>query len=498
MKLNRRCLAFLVTALLWAEQPYAAETGASVDVTVMSFNIEWGGENISFDNVVTAIRKSGASIVGIQEAEGNLRRLADALGWKYDLRNYVISSFPLIDPPGADGKYVLAEIRPGQVVAIANVHLPSDPYGPDAVRDGATPEEVLELERVTRLPEVRPYLRVLAPLVERNFPVFLTGDFNAPAHTDWTEDTVGERLFLRYALGWPVSQAVTAAGFHDSWRVVHPDPVSHPGLTWWAGRPPLEAYTPGENDAQDRIDFVWYSGSVKARSARIVGEEGRSEVSVSVMPWPSDHRAVVSDFTVVPATMPEVLSTSRRVYTHGDDIDAIYNFPPGQSRVISVANAETGERVFARKLVGANSVLRLPTELFVYGSYRVRMADPDGGASLDRDFWVLAPDAVPAVRITHTTIEKGEAIGISWRNAPGNRNDYVAVYRAGVTPASENILAWAYVDATPNGQMLLDMSGRRNAPLEPGRYVVRLMMDDGYEPLAASQLFTVRSCSLGG
>ena len=307
----------------------------------MSFNIEWGGTNVSFDNVVTAIRRSGASIVGIQEAEGNLERLASELGWNYDQRNYVISGFPLIDPPGANGKYVLAEVTPGQVVAIANVHLPSDPYGPDAIRDGAKPEEVLELERTARLPEIQPYLKALVPLIERDIPVFLTGDFNAPSHTDWTDATVGERAFLRYALAWPVSLAVTAAGFRDSWRVVHPDPVTDPGLTWWAGRPPLEAYTPGENDAQDRIDFVWYAGPAKALSAKVVGEAGGPGVSVSVMPWPSDHRAVVSEFKVMPAAMPEVVSTSHRVYTHGDDIDISYNIPPGESRLITVANSNT-------------------------------------------------------------------------------------------------------------------------------------------------------------
>ena len=107
-----------------------------IDLRVMSFNIEWGGTHISFDNVVEAIRLAEADIVGIQEAEGNLKRLAVALGWHYDLRNYVISRYPLIDPPGADGRYIYVEVEPGKIVAIANIHLPSDPYGPDAIRDG--------------------------------------------------------------------------------------------------------------------------------------------------------------------------------------------------------------------------------------------------------------------------------------------------------------------------------------------------------------------------
>ena len=89
----------------------------------MSFNIEWGGAHISFENVVEVVRRSQADVVGIQEAEGNLQRLAAALGWNYNLRQYVISRFPLAEPPGVDGKYVLVEVEPGRMVALANVHL---------------------------------------------------------------------------------------------------------------------------------------------------------------------------------------------------------------------------------------------------------------------------------------------------------------------------------------------------------------------------------------
>ena len=41
-----------------------------------------------------------------------------------------------VDPPGANGAYVLAEVATGRFVAVSNVHLLSDPYGPYWVRDG--------------------------------------------------------------------------------------------------------------------------------------------------------------------------------------------------------------------------------------------------------------------------------------------------------------------------------------------------------------------------
>jgi len=102
-----------------------------VEVRVMTFNIWLGGDVVDFAKVIDAITAARADIVGLQEAEGNTQRIAEALHWPYwSDRLHVVSRFPLIDPPEAHGGYVLAQVRPGQVFALANEHLTSDPYGP--------------------------------------------------------------------------------------------------------------------------------------------------------------------------------------------------------------------------------------------------------------------------------------------------------------------------------------------------------------------------------
>ncbi len=108
----------------------------------------------SIAQVVAAIRASGADTVGMQEGTGNACRIADALGWQCSPRLQVISRFPLIDPPGADGLYVYNEVAPGRVMAVANVHLTSDPYGPYFPREGWTLDEILAQEAELRLHEV--------------------------------------------------------------------------------------------------------------------------------------------------------------------------------------------------------------------------------------------------------------------------------------------------------------------------------------------------------
>ena len=146
-------LAAAVTGCSRSSEPFADRD--TIDVNIMTFNIEWGGDNVSFDSVIEAVRLAEADIVGVQEAEGNLGRLAAALGWHADERNHVVSRFPLLDPPGGEGKYLFVEVTPGHALALANLHLPSDPYGPDMVRDGAGIEAVLANERAARMPPDR-------------------------------------------------------------------------------------------------------------------------------------------------------------------------------------------------------------------------------------------------------------------------------------------------------------------------------------------------------
>lgn len=464
------------------------DASSEVDVRVMSFNIEWGGTHVSFANVVAAIKRADADVVGIQEAEGNLDKLAAALGWHYDLRNYVVSRYPLLDPPGADGKYVFVEVRPGNVVAIANLHLPSDPYGPDLVRDGASLAAVLANENRVRLPVLRPFLDALDNLVADGVPVIVTGDFNSPAHTDWTESMVDARPYLKYAVRWPVSLAMQAAGFTDAWRAIHPDVAARPGLTWWAGRPPLAAYAPDDGDPQDRIDQIWYAGPVAPLSAVLVGEPDAPEVTISVSPWPSDHRAVVADFRVEPAPLPRLLTTDRHVYSDTDRVVVTYALNGPMPADIAVVDLDTERTVMRRSLRAAQGRMELPP--LPPGAYR--LSSSAGGTDLHRTIWVLARDARPAIEVSGKRFASGDSIHIRWRDGPGHRNDYIAVYAAESAADIEAMLAYAYVGARPEGSMPLDRLAIAGGwSPSPGIYRVRLMKDDGYEILAESGLFEI-------
>ena len=114
-----------------------------ITLRVATFNLFYGGDEMvlatrdwctdpagcqeTFAAVVDAIKQSKADVVGLQEATGNTRKVAEALGWNYNERTQVISRFPIVDPGGADGLYVFVQPTPSTVVAVSNVHLAFHP-----------------------------------------------------------------------------------------------------------------------------------------------------------------------------------------------------------------------------------------------------------------------------------------------------------------------------------------------------------------------------------
>ncbi len=497
-------LALLLIAAAAAGYGNSAATGtdasgerpgpAATTLRIMSFNIEWGGTHVSFAKVAEAIRAADADIVGVQEPEGNLARLARDLGWYFDLRNHVISRFPLVDPPNGDGRFLFVEVAPGKMLAMANVHLPSDPYGPDWLRAGRPAADVIALERRVRLPKIEPVLAALSPVHRGGAPVFLTGDFNAPAHGDLVPAATGEFPRGALELAWPVSRAIAASGLQDSYRAAHPDSIGAPGFTWWAARPRIEDYNPDDPTDQARIDFVWFAGPAKVLGSSIAGEERARDVAVSVSPWPSDHRAVVSEFEVRPAAMPVLVAPAERVHAAGDVIRVYYNAPGHAGASIVLHGKRDGTAPQHRLTLEADrDRVEIPAKAVPAGHYLVVLQDADGEPLSRNELWVLAPDAVPAIAVEDRRYAPGEPVRLRWQNAPGNRLDWIAIVEAGAPCDSEGYVAYSYVGARSSGALAFDgNTAEFGWPLPPGRYAARLLEDDGYEVLAESETFTVR------
>jgi endonuclease/exonuclease/phosphatase family metal-dependent hydrolase len=60
-----------------------AAPASAEPLSVMTFNVWDGGVQVDFHQIGTAIRRADADIVGVQEPEGNLRRIARSAGLPY-------------------------------------------------------------------------------------------------------------------------------------------------------------------------------------------------------------------------------------------------------------------------------------------------------------------------------------------------------------------------------------------------------------------------------
>jgi endonuclease/exonuclease/phosphatase family metal-dependent hydrolase len=466
-----------------------------VNVRVMEFNIEYGGTVVSFDSIVDTVLAADADVVGLEEGQGNVQRLAEALGYPYfNTRLQVVSRLPLIDPPNGDGLYLFVEVAPGRVLALGNVHLPPGPYGPNLVRRGANRQTILEIERRVRVPAVEPSVRALTDLVTAGIPALLLGDFNTPSRLDWTAETVGLRYQIHYPVNWPVSRVVEDAGFRDTYREAHPDPIANEGLTWPADRPrPPGVWSPGPNAPADRIDFIYAAGDVQTLGSDLVGEIGGAGVTIAVDPWGTDHRAVVSELSVEGGVPPTLVSVGARLVQAGADQTLAFHGPggPDQHLVVIPAKGDPADPVADEPVPGeTDGSVVVTTDGWEPGTYVALLMD--GSSVLSRmRFWIEEPGDGPHVSTSHRVYGVGEPIDVRWWNAPGARRDWIGVYERGADPNVDSYLTWFYTSTTIQGSGTLDADAEGPWPLPPGRYSVYLLADDGYEILAR-QPFVVR------
>lgn len=502
----RKLFVAMLAAFLWTAGGACAQD--SVTLKVMSFNVWYGGEQVSFAKVIEAIKAADPDIIGIQEPDGNIEKIAALAGYSYvDARRHIISRYPIFDSgngaapdspglvyslngvsPDAVHDWIL--VGPGKAVAMANIHLTSDPYGPEAVRDGKNLAEVLKIETDTRLPEVEPIAEALGKLAKAGIPVFLTGDFNSPSHLDWTKEAQEKRKEIKFPVVWPASKLLADSGLTDSYRAVRPDPAKDPGLTWTPGYP--SPYVRAE-ETHDRIDMIW-SANAKPVASVLAGEALNPDVAIAVEPWPSDHRAVVSTFEVTPVDAPALITVEPRPVLARQDFRLRVNMPdksdwtavvvprggdPKSDAMTGIANVGFWER----------PTIKLVIPDIEAGEFDAVLLDK-GGKELARTQFTLAePGARPEISTDKDSYKPGEKIKIGFANAPGSKYDWIAVYARGDANVY-NYLGYVYTNARFNGSVILDDSVF-GEPLPEGEYELRLLKDDHYAVQAVAHI-TVR------
>ncbi len=423
----------------------------------MQFNIEDGGALVSMSQVLNVIHAVNPDVVCIQESEGRIPYIASKLGWPYyDTRVRIISRFPIIDPPEGKGLYNFVEICPGKVIAVSNTHLSSDPYGPYLFEEGKSAAYVRNIEKSTRLQEVHKYLQVLPELGKKGIPTFLAGDFNAPSYLDWQK---------KNGFMWPVSVAIAQAGLRDSYREAYPDAQKNPGNTWWEKRPKVIGWNPKEDDPHDRIDYIYVTGPAKTLTSKTIGVPAFS-------PWPSDHAALVSTFTIEPASEPVFVAVNKRLLTTGSTLKVTYNTQEVAGQKIVLFSGDT--KIATKPIKGAyRGIITFVTTGYKPGSYEARLMSKNGQIVSKIPFFIKAPDEKPTLWLTKTTYSYNEPITAHWKNAPGHHWDFL-----GITSSEKAPLMIGRTEAQIQGTYTFDGGTQSEWPLPRGTYTLSYFIDD--------------------
>lgn len=263
---------------------------------VMAWNIWHGGhrfgQQVGVNRVIETIKEARPDVLGLIETYGSGEIIADSLGYYYYLisRNLsIMSRFPIKETIQAFRSFnfggALLDIGNGREIAFLDTWLHYLPRTPLEIKTGQlSAEELIEAEGETRHAEVKQILKEIdAMKFGKDTPVFFVGDFNSGSHLDWTEYT--KDIHYGYAVEWPVSKAVIDAGFKDSYRELYIDPLRDPGFTWT----PIAAKSTRRYELiRDRIDYIYYRGSVRPIESKVIDYH-------PVM-FPSDHAAVLSVF----------------------------------------------------------------------------------------------------------------------------------------------------------------------------------------------------------
>ncbi len=129
------------------------------------------------------------------------------------------------------------------------------------------------------------------------------------------------------------------------------------------------------------------------------------------------------------------------------------------------------------------------------GPWTAYLLENDGYTILAQTAFTVVDPIWPLVRPDKPVYTTGESIAVTFTNGPGNRLDWIGIYKEGQTPgAGPTSTLWSYGDGTQTGTTGLTdgtvtfAGGLTNS----GNYVVFFLQDDGYEVLA-SEPFTVNA-----
>lgn len=266
---------------------------------VLTWNIWHGGhrygKEVGLQRVIETIKATNADLVGLIETYGSGAIIADSLGYYFYLISSnlsIMSRYPIAETIRAFKPFNFGGVKlmtgPSQDLIFFDTWLHYLPdYSNNIIKENKTPKALIADEAGTRHAEIKEILKEISPYLKNTdeVPVIMVGDFNMGSHLDWTAET--KDIHYGKIVEWPESKEMAQAGFMDSYRELHINPLLDPGFTWT----PRAATSSDKYGLRDRIDYIYYKG------------KGLNPIESKVIDYhpimfPSDHAAVLTDFQI--------------------------------------------------------------------------------------------------------------------------------------------------------------------------------------------------------
>ncbi|GIF77751.1 hypothetical protein Asi02nite_72690 [Asanoa siamensis] len=171
---------------------------------------------------------------------------------------------------------------------------------------------------------------------------------------------------------------------------------------------------------------------------------------------------------------PRLTAVAERSVDIGDPIGVTYR----GTDAVTLRDPD-GRVVATRATPHRDGTLRFATDRLRRGRYTVN----------GNPVWLYPRDEPARVATTKATYRAGQPISVDFTNAPGMGLDWISIYRQG--DGNDAYLVYAYTGSRIEGRLTIGPDGIGEWPLPPGRYVARLLPDDGLRSVAESKPFTV-------
>jgi hypothetical protein len=199
--------------------------------------------------------------------------------------------------------------------------------------------------------------------------------------------------------------------------------------------------------------------------------------------------------------LPVLASTRPAPLTAGETVPVAYRLPIGGGRVqlLDASEPDAGQVVQTIRTpdrLGYGAPLRLGASL--HGRYQLVMRSASGHIVSRQSLWVYRPGETPTMSTSRTGYRVGQPLTAHWTKAPGMGLDWV-----GLIPCKRrgpcidgNYARYSYTGCRVQGTLRIGphfgpMEGTEPWPIKPGRYVLRLFVDDSYVAIAQSRRFTI-------